>query len=193
MQSNNTALRYGSVAMTLHWLIAVLLIGNICVGLYFADLPRSDPNLFMLVQLHKSIGLSVLTLSVLRVIWRLINPVPPLPAGMNPWLRIGARTSHVVLYILIVAIPLTGWMMVSASRMGTPTSFFGLFDWPNFPFFSNIPMASKRPTHELFESAHVFLAWSAIVLIPLHIGAALFHHFVRRDDVLKRMLPGTTV
>src|SRR5580698_8053628 len=118
MPTRNTALRYGNVAMSFHWIIALLVIANICAGLYMGELPRSDPNKFMIFQTHKSIGLTVLVLSVLRVIWRLINPVPPLPAGMSAPLRYVAHISHFVLYFLIVFIPLTGWIMVSASPLG---------------------------------------------------------------------------
>src|ERR1700755_622460 len=104
MPIRNTAAHYGSVAMFFHWLIAVLLIANLALGLYFSDLPRSDPSLFVLAQTHKSIGLTVLSLSVLRVLWRLVNPIPPLPVDMNPALKVAARTSQFLLYFLIVAI-----------------------------------------------------------------------------------------
>jgi len=191
--TTNSRTRYGAVAMTLHWLIAILVIANICVGLYFSDLPRSDPNLFMLVQTHKSIGLTVLVLSLLRLGWRLVNPVPPLPAGMSAPLRFLAHASHFLLYFLIVAIPLSGWALVSSSKLGLPTMYFGLFQWPNISFLSDMTREQKGPMHGLFDDTHVLLAWSAIVLVPIHIAAALYHQFWRRDDVLKRMLPGTRV
>lgn len=193
MPVRNSELRYGSVAMTFHWLIAALVVVNICLGLYMSDLPRSDPMKFDLFQLHKSVGLTVLVLSVLRLGWRLVNPIPPLPQGLSPTLRFLAHASHFLLYFLIVFIPLTGWIMVSASPLGNPTQYFFLFDWPNLPIFQGMTRADLREWHESFESAHVFLAWSAIVLVPIHVSAALFHQFVRRDDVLKRMVPGTTV
>ncbi|MEJ1969869.1 MAG: cytochrome b [Rhizomicrobium sp.] len=193
MAARNTVLRYGSVAMTLHWLIAALLIANIALGLYMGELPRGDPNKFAIVQIHKSIGLTVLVLSLARLAWRLVNPVPPLPRGMGPVLRFGAHLSHFLLYFLIVFIPLTGWIMVSASPLGNGTLYFGLFDWPNLPLFTGVPRAELRPYHELFETGHVYLAWSAIVLVPIHVVAALYHHALRRDDVLKRILPGTDV
>jgi cytochrome b561 len=195
MTAANTRTRYGTVAMTFHWIIAALVITNICLGLYFADLPRTDPYKFELFQLHKSIGLTVLMLSVLRLAWRLVNPIPPLPADMSPLLRFVARSTHVLLYVLIVAIPLSGWMLVSASKLGgrVPTIYFHLFNWPQIPFIANLPPAQKAPLHEAFDTTHVVLAWSAIVLIPLHVLGALYHQFIRRDDVLKRMLPGTSV
>ncbi|MGH6871749.1 MAG: cytochrome b [Rhizomicrobium sp.] len=193
MTAKNTTLRYGAVAMTLHWTIAALLVTNICLGLYFADLPHSDPNLFMLVQTHKSIGLTVLVLSLARLGWRLMNPVPPLPRGMNPALRIAARTSHVLLYVLIIAIPLSGWLMVSASPLGLPTHYFGMFNWPALPFFADMAREQKHAIQHNFGAVHVVLAWSAIVLIPIHVAGAIYHQFLRGDDVFKRMLPGTDV
>ena len=193
MPAKNTHLRYGNVAMTLHWLIALAVIANICIGLYFSDLPRSDPSKFMLVQLHKSIGLTVLLLSLARLVWRLMNPVPPLPRGMNKALRFLARATHVLLYVLIIAIPLSGWAMVSASPLGLPTHYFGIFDWPNIPFFSDMALAQKKILRDNFDLIHVVLAWSAIALIPIHVAGALYHQFFRDDDVLKRMLPGTDI
>ncbi len=110
--------------MFLHWTIALLIIANICLGLYFPDLPRADPNNFKLAQIHKSIGLTILVLSVLRVLWRLVNPVPPLPATMNAALKVLARATQFLLYVLIVAIPLTGWLMVSTSPHGPADALF---------------------------------------------------------------------
>lgn len=191
MPIRSTAAHYGSVAIFLHWAIALLVITNICLGLYFPDLPRTDPNLFILAQIHKSIGLTVLVLSLARVLWRLVNPVPPLPADMNAALKFLARTTQFLLYFLIVAIPLSGWLMVSASRTGLPTPYFFLFDWPNLPVFDALDLAGKRAAHEQWETVHAVLAWSAIVLVPMHIAGALYHQFIRRDRVLKQMLRGS--
>lgn len=181
--------RYSNVAITLHWLIALGIIANICLGLYFADLPRSDPSKFLLVQTHKSIGLTVLVLSLVRVGWRLMHPVPPLPASMGPGLRFLARATHFLLYVLIVAIPLSGWALVSSSPLGLPTLYFGWFAWPHISFLADLPRAAKKPLVGELATVHIYLAWSAIVLIPIHIVGALYHHFIRRDEVLTRMLP----
>ena len=193
MAMTNSRTRYGTVAMSLHWLIAALVIANICLGLYFSGLNRDDPNLFALVQTHKSIGLTVLTLSVVRLAWRLVNPVPPLPPGMNAVTRFAAHASHFLLYFLIIAIPLSGWALVSASPLGLPTMYFGLFEWPHIGFLADLTRAQKEPLRHDFGAMHVVLAWSAIALVPIHILAALYHQFIRRDDVLKRMWPGTDV
>jgi cytochrome b561 len=175
--------------MIFHWVIAALLIANIALGLYFADLPHSDPWKFELTQWHKSIGLTVLVLSILRLGWRLTHPVPPLPQGLHWALAMAARVTHYLFYFLIIAIPLTGWLMVSASPLGLPTHYFGLFNWPNLWFMADLPRAQKIPLREAFDNVHVFLAWSAIVLIPIHVAAALYHQFIRHDDLLWRMLP----
>jgi cytochrome b561 len=193
MTNANTRTRYGTVAMSLHWLIAALVLTNLYLGLSFDTYPKGDPTLFQMVQIHKSIGLSVLVLSIARLIWRLIHPVPPLPAGMSPALKFLAHATHYLLYFLIIAIPLSGWAMVSTSRLGLPTSWFGLFDWPNIGFIANMPLDQKRSLHEPLEAIHMYLAWSAIVLLVIHVAGALWHQFIRRDDVLKRMLPGTQV
>src|SRR5690349_10263849 len=129
----NSETRYGTVAVTLHWLIAIGIIGMLILGKYMADLPNSDPSKFDLIQLHKSFGISILTLSVLRVLWRLVNKVPPLPPHMPTWERYAAHASHFLLYFLIIFIPITGWMMVSASPLGIPTIFFGQFEIPHLP------------------------------------------------------------
>jgi len=188
-----TVVRYNHVAMAFHWVIALLLIANIAFGLIMGDLPRSDPNKFMLVQIHKSIGLTVLVLSLLRLGWRLTNPAPKLPAGMHPLVKAFAHLTHYVFYFLIIFIPLSGWLMVSASPLGNGTSYFGLFLWPNLPFWVGQTREQLRGVHETFETAHVFLAWSAIVLVPIHIAAALYHHILLKDDVLRRMLPWTQI
>ena len=192
MSLRNTARRYGTVAMSLHWLIAAFVIVNIGFGLYMGDLPRSDPNKFAIMQIHKSIGLTVLVLSVIVFVWRLMNPPPPLPAGMSPLMRLAAHGTHYLLYFLIVAIPLSGWIMVSASPLGNSTPWFFLFDWPNLPFFNGLDVHARVAAHEQWEDIHTALAWSAIVLIPLHVAGALYHQFIRRDDVMKQMLPGAT-
>ena len=189
MSLRNTAKRYGTVAMSLHWLIAAFVIANIALGLIMGDLPRSDPNKFTIIQIHKSIGLTVLVLSVIVVLWRLMNPPPPLPA-MSSAMRYSAKAVHYLLYFLIVAIPLSGWIMVSASPLGNSTPWFFLFGWPNLPFFAGMTREAIHPYRELWQTTHVLLAWSEIVLVPLHVAAALYHQFWLRDRLLARMIPG---
>jgi len=190
----NTNLRYGAVAMTFHWVIALLIATNLGLGFYFANVMDSHaPSFFAVVQLHKSIGLTVLSLSVLRLAWRLVNPIPPLPNDFSARMRFVARGTHYLFYFLIIAVPLFGWATVSTSPRGTPTMYFGLFQWPHLPVLSTLPRAAKREYVEALGSVHAILAYSALGLLLLHVGAALWHHVVRRDTVLKRMLPGTNV
>lgn len=193
MTLRNSEKRYGTVAMALHWLIAVAIIGMIAYGYYLSTLPITDPRLFQLVQIHKSIGLTILALSLLRVAWRLVNPVPPLPDTISKPIKILARATHIILYGLIVAIPLAGWAMVSASPLGIPTKWFELFEWPHIVPLARLPFDQKPEAEEVFHAIHSWLAYGAAVLLLVHAGAALFHHYVLKDDTLRRMLPGTTL
>jgi cytochrome b561 len=179
--------RYGTVAMTLHWLIALAIIGMLTVGKYMHGLPDEDPNKFALYQLHKSFGISILALTVVRILWRLTHPVPPLPASMPAWQRFGAHLSHYGLYALMLGIPLSGWLMVSSSPLGIPTMLFGAVELPH------LPVANTEDTHEFFEETHELLGNLMIGLLIVHVLAALKHHFVDRDTVLRRMLPFTKV
>jgi cytochrome b561 len=177
--------RYSAVAMTLHWLIAAGVVANIVIGL-----SMTDPDIPSLMALHKSIGFTVLVLSVLRLVWRWMNPVPPPPQGLAPWMRVSSRAMHFLFYFLIIATPLAGWLMVSVGSMGHPTSVFGLFNWPSVPILADMTRSVGHPYHKFFNTIHIGLAWAMIGLIPLHVGAALYHHFMRGDNVLLRMLPG---
>ena len=112
---------------------------------------------------------------------------------MSLLLRFGAHASHFALYFLIIAIPLAGWSMVSSSSLGLPTPYFGLFSWPNIWFLADLPAVTKAANLGLFKDIHSLLAFLAIGLVSLHVLAALYHQFIRRDDVLKRMVPGTRV
>lgn len=179
--------RYGLVAMTLHWVIAAAIIANLALALIADDLPRAERMAMM--WWHKSIGLAVLVLSVARVAWRWVNPVPPPPPGLKPIQRISGTALHHLFYMMIVLIPLAGWLMVSLFSPGT--SFFGLFDWPAFPGLYGMTREAAHPYHEVFETVHIWLGWALIGLIPLHVAAGLYHHLILKDNVLLRMLPGT--
>lgn len=193
MPISNTRLRYGGVAMTLHWLIAAAIVFNLCLGLYVANIQTDqDPNHFAFIQFHKSVGLTVLVLSLFRLAWRVVNPVPPLPDTLSPGLKVLARGTHYLLYFLIIAIPLAGWALVSSSPLGLATPYFGLFHWPNIPFLADLTRAQKVPLRREFFGLHMYLAFSAIVLLALHVAGALYHQ-LNGDDVVRRMLPGTRV
>jgi cytochrome b561 len=183
--------RYGVVAMTLHWLIAFAIIGNFALGFYMHELPITQRSTIELFQLHKSIGLTILGLSVLRLLWRLVNPVPPLPKGLPGWERFSARASHVLLYVLMIGIPLSGWAMVSLSPppFDVPTYWFKQFKVPHLPITDFRGEAAK----DALEVVHAYLAFSMAGLFVLHVMAALRHHLILKNDVLKRMIPGTRV
>jgi cytochrome b561 len=187
----NSTLRYGAVAMTLHWLIAAMILFMIGLGLFMTSLDEMDPRTFPLFQIHKSIGLTILVLSFVRLGWRTANPVPALPTGMSTLERFAARGTHALFYMLMIAIPLMGWATVSAAPLGVPTMWFGLFEWPHIPFLADLPRAEKRVIEGPIATTHAVLALSMLGLVVLHVAAALKHQFRDRDDVLKRMLPWT--
>lgn len=179
--------RYNNVAMILHWLMALAIISLIVAGKVMTDLSATDPLKFQLYQLHKSAGITILALAIARIGWRLLHTPPPLPATMKPWERFAAGSTHLAFYVLMIAIPLSGWIMTSTSPSGIPTLWFDLFEIPALPGLSG--SEDMEDIHEAAEETHELLANLTIVLLLLHIGAALKHHFWNRDDVLKRMLP----
>lgn len=182
----NTTSGYGAVNIAFHWLMAVLLSGLIVLGKYMHGLELADPNKFFLYQLHKSLGLSALLLVVLRLCWRWINPAPAMPDGMPGWQKAGAHLTHAALYGLMLAIPLSGWLMVSASTLGLPTVFFDMFQVPHLP----VPafLGEGAAAEETVKSVHDVLGNLLILVVLLHVAAALKHHFLDRDDVLTRMV-----
>ena len=132
--------------------------------------------------MHKSVGLTVPVLAVLRLAWRLMNPPPPYPDHMTTAEVVLAKLSHWGFYVLMLALPLSGWAMVSTSKLQFPILYFGLFEIPKLPF--------SKAWGELFDQSHLILGWITLALIVLHVAAALKHHYFDRDDVLVRMLPG---
>ena len=192
MMLGNSQSRYGSIAMLLHWLIAAMVLINVCLGLYFVTLPTDFPGKSLFTQTHKSIGLTILMLSIFRLVWRWLNPQPPLPGNMGPLLRFGSKAVHWLFYFLLIAIPLAGWCIVSVSPLSITTIYFGTFKWPHIGFLNSLAMDQRRALLPYFVNTHNTLAFLALALIVLHTIAALYHHFVMKDDVLRRMLPGKT-
>lgn len=179
--------RYSAVAIALHWSVAALILTLLAMGLWMTRLPPGSASQFALYQLHKSIGVTVLLLTALRLAWRLFHRPPPLPPELGSWERAAARAAHAGLYALTVALPLTGWAMVSASPWNLPTILYGVVPWPHLPVLPDL--ANKAAAEAALKSAHAAGAWAMLALVALHIGAALKHHFALRDDVLARMLP----
>jgi cytochrome b561 len=171
--------RYGGVAIGLHWLIAVAIVGSFSVGLYMADLPLS-PLKLKLYSWHKWAGVTIFLCVVLRLVWRLLHRPPELPTGMPAWQRKAAEATHVLLYLLMFAVPLSGWLMSSAK--GFQTVWFGVLPLPDL-------LDKNKDLGDLLQEVHELLNFSMAALVVAHLGAALKHHFIDRDDVLTRMLP----
>lgn len=174
--------RYTSVAKALHWTIAALILAQLIGGIVMHELPNTAPFKIEAYQLHKSFGLTVLALSVFRLGWRLTHRPPPLPEHTSGWERLLARFTHVAFYALIIAVPLAGWLMVSASPF--PSSFFFLFPIPDLPGAGVLSRDAWAEVHEL-------MAFAIIGLLVLHVAGALKHRYVDHDGVLARMLPGS--
>jgi cytochrome b561 len=181
MPSRTSPTRYSAVAQAFHWIIAALIVVQFVLGRLQEDLPIGAHKLALLAR-HKSFGMTVLMLAVLRLLWRLKNPPPALPAGMRPIERRLARATHIAFYVLLFAMPLSGWLMSSAKNYSV--SWFGLFTWPNL-------IAKNETAFALLRSTHDILSGVLFAVAVLHILAALKHHFWHKDDVLLRMLPFT--
>lgn len=180
---------YSGFAKLLHWLIALLIAGMVGLGTYMTEVEGDFQYKLWLYQLHKSFGVTLFALLVVRLVWRQISPPPPMPATMPSWERRAAQTAHVALYVLMFAIPLSGWARVSASPLSIPTNVFGLFKLPHLPFLASLRAEQKEALEPVFQTVHWGLAWTLVAVVALHAAAALRHAFVLRDDVMNRMLP----
>ena len=178
MQVRNTTARWGGVAQFLHWLIVALIITQVILALVASE--RHGMAKLALLARHKSVGITILMLAVVRLAWRLINPTPLLPLTLKPYERFLANFTHAALYALIFAMPISGWIMSSAR--GFPVSWLNLFQLPDL-------VAKNRPLYEAMLQTHEALAWTLGAVATLHLVAALKHHFVLKDTVLRRMLP----
>lgn len=177
------ARRYTRTAMLLHWVLGLALVGLFAVGLYMTDLPFS-PQRLKLYNWHKWAGVTLLALSALRLVWRLVHRPPALPAGvqqaMPGWQKQAHHATHALLYALFFAVPLIGWAYSSAA--GFPIVFLGVWQLPDFVPVSESLAEAIKPWHQV-------TAYALAGLVVLHIAAALKHHFVDRDGLLARMLP----
>jgi cytochrome b561 len=176
----NTVYCWGTLAKLLHWGMAALILAQIGLGLIAASW-RVSPLKLELFFWHKSIGMLIVLFVLIRLLWRACNPTPVLPEGTPGWERIAARSSHLLLYMLMLALPLTGWIVNSASNI--PFRIFWLIPLPAI-------VAPDELTADLFALVHRGLFVMITVILTVHIGAALWHHFVKRNNVLVRMLPG---
>lgn len=180
--------RYTLVAIILHWVMALGILALAGIGMAMTHLKLDPLELFQLYQLHKSIGITILLAAILRLAWRLANRPPALPSSMTQFERKAAEGSHFLLYFFLFALPLTGWALVSASVLNIPTVLYGVVPWPHLPILSTL--SNKKPVEDSLKLVHAYGAWALIALVAIHAGAALHHHFIAKDDVLRRMLPG---
>jgi cytochrome b561 len=170
---------YTRTAIGLHWLIALLILCAFPLGIYMADLPFS-PGRLKLYSYHKWIGVTVFLLALARVAWRLTHPAPPPAAGLPAWQRIASVATHHLLYVLIIVVPISGWLMSSAK--GFQTVYFGLLPLPDL-------LDKNKELGDLLLTVHKVLNFTLAVLVVTHLTAALKHYFIDRDEVLGRMIP----
>jgi len=170
---------YTRTAVTLHWLIALLIFTTFPLGVYMHDLPLS-PDKLRLYSWHKWIGVTIFLLAILRVSWRSTHLPPPLPAVMQSWEKFAAQTVHYLLYVLILAIPLSGWLMSSAK--GVQTVWFGVLPLPDL-------VSRDKELGDSLRAVHESLNFLLLGLVIAHVGGALKHQFIEHDNILARMLP----
>lgn len=170
---------YTRPAIALHWLMALIILLAFPVGLYMTDLPLS-PDKLRIYSYHKWAGVTVFLLAVLRVLWRATHPAPAMTAAMPAWQRGAAHGIHHLLYLLIFAVPISGWLMSSA--LGFQTVYFGVLPLPDV-------LEKDKALGEALKVVHLTLNWLMATLIVVHAVAAVKHHFADRDDTLIRMLP----
>lgn len=182
--------RYTAVAILLHWLIALGILTLIAIGLIMTQLQATigPMETFKLYQLHKSIGITVLLLAVIRILWRFTHKPPALPAEMPAVEKSAAHGLHWLLYVLMLGLPLTGWAVVSSSPFNLPTVLYSLIPWPDLPILPHL--ANKAAVSHVLAWVHAYGAWILIGLLAVHFGAVFRHHIIKRDGVLLRMMPG---
>ncbi|GAB5459149.1 MAG: YceI family protein [Henriciella sp.] len=180
--------RYTTVAITLHWIIAVAIIGMVFGGWYMSDLPDGAPGQYFLYQMHKSIGITILLLTIARIIWRVMNPPPPLPEDMKPLEKTASHLVHLGFYGIMILLPLTGWLYSSVSvKLDVPTVLYGLVSWPDVPFVDGLKTQTASGAVNFIHSK---LAWVTLGLLALHVAGAIKHEISAEEGVLKRMIPG---
>lgn len=180
MSNHSLPQRYGAPAQLGHWLTLLLLLGSFTLGYVMTDMATS-PTRLKLFSYHKWIGVTVFGLALLRILWRQWARPPALPAQMAPWEKTVATATHWLLYLLLLAIPLSGWLMSSAK--GFQTVYFGVLPIPDL-------LDKNKELGETLEGLHETLTTALLLVLLLHVAAALKHHFFDRDDVLARMIPG---
>lgn len=178
--TSTSSARYARGSVILHWLIALLIVLNFVAAWVSEDMPKEQAG--MIMGNHKAIGITVLLLTVLRVIWRLMHKAPPLADTLASWEVALSKVTHLLLYVLMLGIPMSGWLMHSAYTGGQPVSWFGLFNWPG------LPLVQDKATAHSFGEGHEVMATAMLVLLALHVAGALKHRIVDKDrNALLRM------
>ena len=180
MNQLSTAVRYNGLSKTLHWVIALLAFSQLAMGKFFEVEADESGSLF---DWHTAFGLSVLALMVVRLVWRVTHTVPALPRNTPGWQQVAARATHIAFYGLLIALPITGWLLTSVD--GDAISFFGWFTVPS------LPVPTGEASEDFLEETHELLGNVLLVLAGIHVLAGLKHHYIDRDDVLRRMMPGS--
>lgn len=183
-QDPTTTARYNTVAIILHWVMAIAIILMLASGLSMEYLEMAKSLKFKMMQWHKALGLLLLAALALRILWRLTHKPPALPASIKGLELTAAKTGHVALYVLMFAVPMAGWAMVSSSSYAFPTQIFGLFVWPHIP-----GLAENDAVNGAARTAHWILAWALVTTVLGHIAAVVKHAVVDRENLLTRMLP----
>jgi cytochrome b561 len=187
MHTDVTPASYGATFKWLHWFTALLIIALLLLGWTLTSgLISSGQLRAALYGLHKSMGIAVLLVTLFRIVWRTANAVPPIPPTLKPWEIKAAGAVHKILYGLLLLQPLTGWMIYTVSSH--KSLFFWLFPIPDLPYVASL--GNSGEVLPLFEGSHGALATILVLVLILHVGAALKHHFLAKDNVLLRMSPG---
>ena len=183
--------RYTTPAIVLHWLIAAMIIVNVALAWIWDSLPDADVR--PTINMHKSIGITVLGFAILRLLWRATHRPPEFPTSYQRWERRLSQGVHGLLYFLMFALPLTGWIMDSAwaKAAANPIHWFGLFDFPRIGAIMRLDPATKKQIHEGFGALHSLSAKLLYGLLALHVGGALKHQWLDRERELQRMWPGS--
>jgi cytochrome b561 len=183
------AQRYTGLAILLHWLIALGIIANVALAWIWPHL--ADEQVRPAIDIHKSIGVTVLGLAIMRLLWRSTHRPPAYPAGYKPWERTASHAVHWLLYLIMFGMPLTGWIMDSAWKDSAthPMFWFGLFEWPHIAYFQHFDLATRDRLHDLFGASHAWGGYALYALFALHVGGALKHQWMDGEAELQRMLP----
>ena len=179
--ANSLNAHYSRGAIALHWIIAGLIILNFALAWVSEDLPKEDRS--AIIGNHKAIGIIILVLTVVRILWRFFRKAPPLVETLKAWEAALSKVVHVLRYGLMLAIPVSGWAMSSSFGKGAPVNMFGLFGFPA------LPVGHDKATQGMFHEMHEITATLMLVLVIIHVGAALKHHLIDKDGTLRRMVP----